>query len=166
MESFITLFLDNLADRVNPFSLRKKFTDYGIVTEVFIPDKRGKISRRRFGFVRFNCPISAKIATDKANGSRFMDNTIFVKRAAFNKKGLVNLQKESVFAVNNKDIQNSHNPITSKDFNRGQNYRYGDRSFYKSEFGKGSCPSFANVVSGKKLIDDKRLSVKAQEEDI
>lgn len=74
MESFITLFVDNLADRVNPFSLRKKFTDYGIVRDVFIPNKRGKISGRRFGFVRFDCPISADIAV--------------VKRVAFN--GLLN----------------------------------------------------------------------------
>lgn len=165
MENYITLFVDNLADRVNPFSLRKKFTDYGIVRDAFIPFKRGKISGRRFGFVRFDCPVSADIAVEKANGSRFMDNTIFVKRASYNKKGLVNSLKDSVFTVNNKDVQNYLNPITRGGgyYNQGQNVKYGDFSSFEPEFVKGSFPSYANVVSGKKSVDFKRFSVKTQD---
>ncbi|KAH7837489.1 hypothetical protein Vadar_014457 [Vaccinium darrowii] len=96
--------------------------------------KEGRFLGRRFECVRFDCPVSADIAIEKANGSRFMDNTIFVKRASYNKKGL--------------------------------NVRDGDFSSIKSEFVKGSCPSYANVVAGKKSVDFKRFSVKTQEEDI
>lgn len=53
--------------------------------DVFIPNKRGKNYGKRFGFVRFDCPLSADVAIEKANGSRFLENTIIVKRAAFNK---------------------------------------------------------------------------------
>ncbi|KAH7856448.1 hypothetical protein Vadar_001541 [Vaccinium darrowii] len=50
--------------------------------------KRGKNSGRRFGFVRFDCPVFADIAVEKANGIRLLGNIIYVKHAAFNTHGL------------------------------------------------------------------------------
>lgn len=75
--------MDNLAAKVDNLALRRKFSDYGIVRDAFIPNKRGKNSGSRFGFVRFKCPVSAEVGIDKANNIRFMDKTIVVKLATF-----------------------------------------------------------------------------------
>ncbi|KAH7845470.1 hypothetical protein Vadar_002612 [Vaccinium darrowii] len=88
MASLITLFVDNLAQRVDNSLLRRKFSDYGVVKDAFIPMKRGINSGRRFGFVRFDCPVAANIAVEKANGIRLLDNFISVKHLAFNRYGL------------------------------------------------------------------------------
>lgn len=88
MASLITLFVDNLGQKVDNALLRRKFSDYGVVKDVFIPMKRGKNSGRRFGFVRFDCPVSVDIAVEKANGIRLLGNIIYVKLAAFNKYGV------------------------------------------------------------------------------
>ncbi|KAH7835723.1 hypothetical protein Vadar_029210 [Vaccinium darrowii] len=166
MANLITLFVDNLADKVDPFSLRRKFTDYGIVRDVFIPNKRGKNSRKRFGFVRFDCPVSADVAIEKANGSRFLENTIIVKRAAFNKNGLVNSVKVSEFPANNKNFQNSHSPGTRRVPAQEHTFSAGDLRLSQSEHNQGAFISYANVVTGKKSLEPNRFIVKAQEEDI
>ncbi|KAH7844730.1 hypothetical protein Vadar_031086 [Vaccinium darrowii] len=141
MANLITLFIDNLADKVDPFCLRKKFTNFGVVRDVFIPNKRRKNSRRRFGFVRFDCPVSADVAIEKANGSRFMDNTIFVKRAAFNKNGVENVVKDPDLKLNNKDF---HKPL-----------------FLDSHGGYLREKTFATVVSGKRTLEPNRFIIKA-----
>ncbi|KAL7202234.1 hypothetical protein ACSBR1_033830 [Camellia fascicularis] len=38
------------------------FVNYGVVMDVFIPNKRRKLTRSRFGFVRYNCSIAAAVA--------------------------------------------------------------------------------------------------------
>lgn len=90
MAKFITSFVDNLAEqvdnlaeKVDNLALSRKFSDYGIVRDAFIPNKRGKNSGRRFGFVRFKCPVSAEVGIDKANDICLLDKTIVVKLAAF-----------------------------------------------------------------------------------
>lgn len=67
-EGMFTLFVDNLPELVSLSWLKKMFNDYGVVKDAFIPEKRSKISGRKFGFVRYNCSISAEVATARANG--------------------------------------------------------------------------------------------------
>lgn len=134
--------------------------------DVFIPNKRGKNYGKRFGFVRFDCPLSADVAIEKANGSRFLENTIIVKRAAFNKNGLVNSVKVSEFPANNKNFQNSHTPGTRRVPAQEHSFLAGDLRLSQSEHNQGAFLSSANVVSGKKSLEPNRFIVKAQEEDI
>jgi len=55
--------------------------------------------------VRYDCPVSADVVVDKANGTHLLDNIIYVKRAAFNKHGLpcnrfVARGNQGFFAIN------------------------------------------------------------------
>jgi len=43
MANLFTLFVDNLGQRVDCSVLRHKFSDYGVVKDVFIPTKRARI---------------------------------------------------------------------------------------------------------------------------
>lgn len=79
-----TLFVDNLPELVSLSWLKKMFNDYGVVKDAFIPEKRSKISGRKFGFVRYNCSISAEVAIARANGLWCEDKKLFVKYASFN----------------------------------------------------------------------------------
>ncbi|KAL7233956.1 hypothetical protein ACSBR1_017543 [Camellia fascicularis] len=57
-----------------PKSLFILFSNYGVVNDVFIPNKRRKATGSRFGFVRYDCQIAAKVAVQKANGIWCDDN--------------------------------------------------------------------------------------------
>ncbi|KAL7190747.1 hypothetical protein ACSBR2_022930 [Camellia fascicularis] len=62
-----TVFVDNLLESMEPKGLYTLFTNFGVVQDVFIPYKRRKMTRSRFGFVRYNCSIAACMAVQKAN---------------------------------------------------------------------------------------------------
>ncbi|KAL7180892.1 hypothetical protein ACSBR1_039868 [Camellia fascicularis] len=47
---------------MDPKSLFGLFSKFGIVKDVFIPMKRRKATRSRFGFVRYDCPVAAEMA--------------------------------------------------------------------------------------------------------
>ncbi|KAL7196389.1 hypothetical protein ACSBR1_036412 [Camellia fascicularis] len=68
-----TLFVDNSLSAMDAKTLSKLFTQFGIVKDVFIPFKRRTVSNSRFGFVRFDCLVSADIAIQKANGLSFTE---------------------------------------------------------------------------------------------
>ncbi|KAL7245687.1 hypothetical protein ACSBR2_000922 [Camellia fascicularis] len=57
--SVITVFVDNLPDFLDPKGLYTLFTKFGVVKDVFIPFKRRKATRSRFGFVCYDYPIAA-----------------------------------------------------------------------------------------------------------
>ncbi|KAL7165260.1 hypothetical protein ACSBR2_041030 [Camellia fascicularis] len=65
---FFTVFADNIPNSVNPKGVYNLFSKFGLVKNVFIPQKRRKLTNTRFGFVRFDCPMAAKVAVQKANG--------------------------------------------------------------------------------------------------
>ncbi|KAL7193973.1 hypothetical protein ACSBR2_025584 [Camellia fascicularis] len=46
-----TIFVDNLPESMDPKGLYNIFINYGIVKDVFISNKRRKLTRSRFGFV-------------------------------------------------------------------------------------------------------------------
>ncbi|KAL7253946.1 hypothetical protein ACSBR1_008315 [Camellia fascicularis] len=68
---------------MNPKGLFTMFSNFGVVKDVNIPEKRRKATRTRFGFVRYDCPIAAGIAIQKANGVWCGDRTLKVKKVDF-----------------------------------------------------------------------------------
>ncbi|KAH7865652.1 hypothetical protein Vadar_009378 [Vaccinium darrowii] len=72
-------------DSNNQSWLKILFSSYGIVKDSFIPVKRSKRGSR-FGFVQFNCSVSAGIAISKANGLEVEGYFLFVKKAGFDLK--------------------------------------------------------------------------------
>lgn len=83
VKHFFTLYVDNLPDDVNHQWLWKTFNNYGVVKDAFIPSKRSKISGNRFGFICYDCSVSADVAIHRANGLWIDDKKLFVKRALF-----------------------------------------------------------------------------------
>ncbi|KAL7220854.1 hypothetical protein ACSBR2_013694 [Camellia fascicularis] len=65
----------------------KLFFNYGVVTDTFIPNKRRKLTRSRFGFVRYNWSVVADMAVQKANGLWCGDCALRVKMEEFGKYG-------------------------------------------------------------------------------
>ncbi|KAL7174315.1 hypothetical protein ACSBR2_033555 [Camellia fascicularis] len=57
-----TVFVHNIPDSMYPKQLFHLFQNFGIVKDVFIPSKKRKQSGSRFGFVRYDCPVAAKMA--------------------------------------------------------------------------------------------------------
>ncbi|CAL5380719.1 unnamed protein product [Camellia sinensis] len=81
----ITVFVDNLPWSMNPKGLFLLFSKFGVVKDVFIPNKTRKSTRSRFGFVRYDCSVAAEVAIRKANGIWCDDKELHVKKAAFEK---------------------------------------------------------------------------------
>lgn len=84
--SLITLFVDNLPEDTSQPWLKMLFNKYGVVKEVFIPEKRSKATGNRFGFIRYDCPVSADLAVLRNNGIWLDDKKLFVKLASFEAK--------------------------------------------------------------------------------
>ncbi|KAL7166519.1 hypothetical protein ACSBR2_037232 [Camellia fascicularis] len=66
--SLFTLFVDNLLESLVPRKLHDLFNKFGVVKDVFIPQKRRKVTNTIFGFVRYDCSIATDVAEQKANG--------------------------------------------------------------------------------------------------
>ena len=81
-----TIFVDNLPESMVTRGLYNIFSNYGIVMDVFIPNKRRKMTRSRFGFVRYNCSVAADIAVQKAHGLWCDDRALKVKKTDFGKE--------------------------------------------------------------------------------
>ncbi|GMP56077.1 hypothetical protein CsSME_00020689 [Camellia sinensis var. sinensis] len=81
-----TVFVDNLPESMDPKGLYTLFTHFGVVQDVFIPHKRRKMTRSRFGFVRYNCTITARMAVQKANGLWCDNRALTVKVAEFGRR--------------------------------------------------------------------------------
>ncbi|KAI8534926.1 hypothetical protein RHMOL_Rhmol10G0134500 [Rhododendron molle] len=56
---------------------------FGVVKDAFIPWKRSKRTGNRFGFVRYDCHVSASMAVSRMNGIWVEDKKLFVKEASF-----------------------------------------------------------------------------------
>ncbi|XP_028093146.1 serine/arginine-rich splicing factor SC35-like [Camellia sinensis] len=79
------VLVDNLPASLNPKGLYNLFTKFGVVIDVFIPQKRHRMTNTRFGFVRFGCSVVANIAVQKANGLWVDDRSLQVKHTEFGK---------------------------------------------------------------------------------
>ncbi|KAL7248435.1 hypothetical protein ACSBR2_003210 [Camellia fascicularis] len=78
-----TLFVDDIPNSMSPKGLYKLFTNFGVVKDVFIPNKRRKATQTKFGFVRYDCPIAARVAVQQTNGLWCEDKNLKVKKADF-----------------------------------------------------------------------------------
>ncbi|KAL7193815.1 hypothetical protein ACSBR2_025447 [Camellia fascicularis] len=89
----VTIFVNNIPESMDPKGLFNLFSKFGIVNDVFIPRKRRKVSRSRFGFVRYGCEVAVEIAIHKADGLWCDNKALKVKEQCF--KNLKNLVKWS-----------------------------------------------------------------------
>ncbi|KAL4284387.1 hypothetical protein GQ457_16G026650 [Hibiscus cannabinus] len=79
----ITLFIDNLPERLHWQGLWLAFGRHGDVVDAFIATKRNK-KGRRFGFVRFSKKIDADRAIERLNGFKLFGSKITVSVAKYN----------------------------------------------------------------------------------
>ncbi|KAH7838737.1 hypothetical protein Vadar_030471 [Vaccinium darrowii] len=91
-----TLFVDNLLEDVSQNWLRKTYSQFGSVKDVFIPSKRSKVTGTNFGFVKYDSENSAKSAIEKTNGIWIEDKKLFVKMASFDKRHEYLQQKPNI----------------------------------------------------------------------
>ncbi|GMP81599.1 hypothetical protein CsSME_00036251 [Camellia sinensis var. sinensis] len=82
-KGLFSIFVDNIPQKMDPKDLFQLFTKFGVVRDVFIPQKRRKATNTRFGFVRFDCSVAANIAIQKANGLWVEDRELKVKVAEY-----------------------------------------------------------------------------------
>ncbi|XP_028124251.1 serine/arginine-rich splicing factor SC35-like [Camellia sinensis] len=75
-----------------PRKLHDLFNKFGVVKDVFIPQKR-KATNTRFGFMRYDCSIAADVAEQKANGLWVDDKSLSVKIAEYG-KGIEDRQRQ------------------------------------------------------------------------
>lgn len=85
--------MDSLPEDVGLLRFRKFFNYFGVVKDAFIPFKWSKVSKRRFGFVHYNCATLVEVAISSANGFLIEDRKLFVKFAAFESHWNKPLQK-------------------------------------------------------------------------
>lgn len=57
-----TLYVDNIPEAKDQQWLRSTFNKFGVVKDAFIPWKRSKRTGSKFGFVRYDCHVSAGMA--------------------------------------------------------------------------------------------------------
>ena len=53
-----TVFDDNIPRSMTPKGLYSLFGKFGVISDVFIPNKIRKVTKTRFGFVRYDCRVA------------------------------------------------------------------------------------------------------------
>ncbi|GMP50137.1 hypothetical protein CsSME_00016876 [Camellia sinensis var. sinensis] len=135
-----SVFVDNIPESMGSSGLHKLFSNYGVVTDTFIPHKRRKLTRSRFGFVRYNCDVSAAMAVQKANGLWCGDCALRVKMAEFGKDGRATPRMDHAPLIRKK-VEGQH-PFTA---------------------GLRGIKSFAEVVSGRGAESSASKTIKVYE---
>ncbi|KAL7197801.1 hypothetical protein ACSBR2_020342 [Camellia fascicularis] len=143
-DRWITVFVDNLPDSIDPKGLFNLFNNFGVVRDVFIPNKRRRISSTRFGFVRYDCRVAANVAIQRANGLWVEDRALKVKEADFN--------SDQRRVVNPNTIGSTK---TTK-----QNTAFVGENVQNN---RGMRRTFAEVLTGNRDEGQSRLVVKARE---
>ncbi|KAL7243973.1 hypothetical protein ACSBR1_016234 [Camellia fascicularis] len=143
-ERLITVFVGNLPESIDPKGLFSLFNKFGVVKDVFIPNKRRRISNTRFGFVRYDCTVAATMAIQKANGLWVDDRALKVKETDFNSDqcrvvnqttlGVMKIAKQKV-SCEGGNVQNN----------------------------RGVRKTFAKALTGKRAVGQSRLVVKTRE---
>lgn len=82
-KKIVTLFVDNIPEDRDLQWLTRTFNKFGVVWNAFIPRKRSIWNGSKFGFVRFDCHVSAGMAVSKLNGVWVDNQRLFVKEACF-----------------------------------------------------------------------------------
>ncbi|GAB2303326.1 hypothetical protein Dimus_037320 [Dionaea muscipula] len=77
----VTVFLDNLPERMTAKDLFMLLNKFAVVSDVFIPWKRRVVTKSRFGFARVKGHSDADRLIRKVNGLWVMDQMVIVKEA-------------------------------------------------------------------------------------
>ncbi|KAL7261128.1 hypothetical protein ACSBR1_006719 [Camellia fascicularis] len=96
----ITVFVDNLPESIDPKGLFTLFNKFGVVKDVFIPNKMRKTFNTRFGFVRYDYTVAAAVAIQKANGLWVDDRALKVKEADFSSEQRRVMKQSTLGATN------------------------------------------------------------------
>ncbi|GMP93745.1 hypothetical protein CsSME_00043453 [Camellia sinensis var. sinensis] len=83
--NLIAIFVDNLPMEMDPTRLFRMYSKFGVVRHVFIPYKRSKVGTR-FGFVRYDCEVAARIAVQRTNGVWCDNKELKVKFADYDNR--------------------------------------------------------------------------------
>ncbi|KAL7161401.1 hypothetical protein ACSBR2_041959 [Camellia fascicularis] len=105
-----TVFVDNFPFLMNPKDLYSLFGKFGVVRDVFIPSKVRKATKSRFGFVRYDCPVAASVAIQKANGLWCDDKALKVKEAEFGRT-MITDDKDTVSVKEVRDRQDGRDTL-------------------------------------------------------
>ncbi|KAL7235281.1 hypothetical protein ACSBR1_018724 [Camellia fascicularis] len=122
---------------MSPKGLFAMFSNFGVVKDVYIPDKRRKETKTKFGFVRYDCSFVVVIAIQKANGVWCGDKTLKVKKVDFGKE---------------KDLTNTRTEVQKPG---------GGTSFISA--GIRGRSSYVEVLKGGKIDSGNNISIKAEE---
>ncbi|CAL5404544.1 unnamed protein product [Camellia sinensis] len=144
--ALITIFIDNIPESMDPQGLFQLFRKFGLVKDVFIPGKRRKASNSRFGFVRYNCEVAARVAIQKADGLWCGNKALRVKRAEYQKPQAVGQQKNR--ELRRDDVGSVEN-------------RWAQKKLWK---GKGAQKSYAEALLSDVGRGTDRVVIKASQE--
>ncbi|KAH7866466.1 hypothetical protein Vadar_020749 [Vaccinium darrowii] len=152
----ISLFVDNLPEDTSQSWLKMMFNTFGVVKDVFIPEKRSKATGNRFGFIRYDCPVSADLAILRTNGVWLDDKKLFVKLAAFEAK-----RNRPISSHSNREgvilkagIEHN-NEQGSKANVLGQNLDYSQQGFLKDK------KTYAQVTRGVECLGEQNARKRA-----
>ncbi|KAL7263129.1 hypothetical protein ACSBR1_001331 [Camellia fascicularis] len=137
-----TIFVDAIPSSMDSKMVYDIFRKFGVVKDVYIPQKRRKVRNTRFACVRYDCEVATKIAVQKANGIWVEDTQLEVKHADYGKETL-----------KIKD-HNHPNPKGSLNIGRGQ------RGGWQPAIG---TRSYAEVTKNTSIMGGGALIIKADE---
>ncbi|GMP57002.1 hypothetical protein CsSME_00021263 [Camellia sinensis var. sinensis] len=150
------IFVDNLPESMDPKGLYNIFTNFGIVKDVFIPNKRRKLTKSRFGFVRYACPVAANMAVQKAHGIWCDNRALKVKIADF-VQGKEDNQKSVITSIGRRDFA-----TTSSVTDTLQRRNFATTSRVTNTVQRGK--SYAQILTGSGLASNSNISIQAYEE--
>ncbi|KAH7845818.1 hypothetical protein Vadar_006425 [Vaccinium darrowii] len=108
-----TVFVDNLPHQIRKIWVFNLFSRYGKIKDIFIPNKKSKISGQSFGFVRFFRRDEATFAVKKLNNTWCWNRRLDVKFAKF-------LKKEGNIGVHGEDKEDGHLSKTKGDDSKNE----------------------------------------------
>ncbi|XP_028101935.1 uncharacterized protein LOC114301204 [Camellia sinensis] len=118
------------------------FTKFEVVRDMFIPNKRRKMPRSRFGFVHYSCPVEARMAVQKANGLWCDNRTLKVKVVEF-VKGKEVRQGPSEILVDRRGVgSTSWAPVAVQ----------GRKSYAQAVSRRGLAANTSITTSGSKIL--------------
>ncbi|GMP92906.1 hypothetical protein CsSME_00042953 [Camellia sinensis var. sinensis] len=135
-----TIFVDEIPESMDPKGLYGLFSNFGVVRDVFIPNKRRQMTRSRFGFVRYDCPVAVQMAVQKAHGLWCDNRALKVKVADFGKEQLTNQRPRVAWNEKRTEVSRSVAPALAQG-------------------GK----SYAQAVSGKRMLPNTSLTINVAE---
>lgn len=138
-EKSSTIFADNLPVGIRKIWVYNLFSKYGKIREVFIPNKRSKITNQSFGFVRLSDISEATLAIAKVHESWCWGKKLMVKYARFlriqDKQGEQQSNKGDGYQRNFRgDHRKSSNP---KKYSGGGHWKEENQTYFNRRVAKG-----------------------------